>query len=299
MKKEGTGAYYLSGKSKARFEGQLTQPVDVSKNKNGKLHLWFYVNNCSYFAQDYPLLVKIGSSISTDSLEWEIPLNELTSGGWTEIILDLNAPTTVKGTIDLSAINYINVHQNITKVLGAYYQDSRLVTAVDDICVLAPQESGEIADKKLVFGCGDSALTGAANVRYTKYLNVPVNIKAYQKGALQVRLYLNNIDNFASAGAMCVEIGSSRRCDCEEMQWAISLENLKTGWNDISLSFADATASGMTHLGAIDYLRIYYTGNSSESLTTQLGDIYATLGKELGGNTTGGNATSDWNEWFE
>ena len=299
MKKEGTGSYYVSGRSKARFEGQLTQTIDISANKNGKLYLWFYVNNRSYLAQGYPLIVKIGSSTTTNSLEWNIPLSQLNSGGWTEIVLDLNSPDTVKGTIDFSAINYINVHQNITAIGGSYYQDSRLVTAVDDIRVVAPTESGEIADKKLVFGCGDSALTGLSNVRYSKYVNVPVNIKAYKKGALQLRLYINDVENFTSAGAVCVEIGSSRRCDCEELQWTIPSGNLKSGWNDITLPFSDAVASGMVHLGAVDYLRVYYTGNSSESMTTQLADIYAILGKELGGNITGGSDTSDWNEWFE
>lgn len=138
--------------------------------------------------------------------------------------------------------------------------------------------------------------TGTDTVRYNSFLKTPVNLAAYEKGTLHLRLYINDKSYFTSEEPLYIEIGSSRRCDCEELQWSVPLEELQNGWNDIVLNYADATETGIIHMGAIDYFRIYHEGNSDE-LVTILDNVY-TLMSDLMFENVGGSDCSDWSEWF-
>lgn len=136
--------------------------------------------------------------------------------------------------------------------------------------------------------------TGAGVVRFSACLDTPVNLAQYEKGKLVIRLYVDDVSNFTSSSPLYVEISSSRRCDCEELQWAIPVSELETGWNKIVLDMEEATSTGIIHLGAIDYIRIFHTGNS-DTLVTIVDNIFAT-NQELNFEDT----TEDdyiWSEW--
>ena len=300
--KEGTGAFYMKGTNKVRCAVQMT-PVDISMCKNGQLHLWFYVNKTSYLASSYPLLIKLGSDATAEecTLEWSISLDKLSDDEWTELVLDLTEPTTKTGTIDYSAINYLKIYQDIS--LSFIQQNSSLITKVDHIYV-TPAEEDSDATSKVLFDCdstddmtvtssgafeitsasgefkeetgtGAFKTTGAGVERWSVFLDIPVNIKAYGEGKLHLDLYINSMENFTDTSAFRLEIGSSRRADCEEMQWQIPLADLTEGWNSITLDMTKATETGITHLGVIDYFRIYHTG-TGENLVTILDNVYVT-----------------------
>lgn len=144
-------------------------------------------------------------------------------------------------------------------------------------------------------GTGAFKTTGAATTRWNVCLDNPINIAAYKESQLHLKLYINDVNNFTSNSSIYVEIGSSRRCDCEELEWAIPISELKSGWNSIVLNLDDAVSTGIIHLGAIDYFRIHHSGNSDE-LVTILDDVYV-LTTELDLEETVPN-DNEWSEWI-
>ena len=126
-------------------------------------------------------------------------------------------------------------------------------------------------------GTGAFKTSGNAAERIKMFLDTPINIASYEDGKLCLDLYINDKDCFTYTDALRVEIGSSRRTDCEELQWNISLDNLQEGWNTIELNLSEGTRikDEMIHLGAIDYFRIYHTGATDE-LVTILDNVYVT-----------------------
>ena len=295
--KQGTGAYIKQGRATERLAVQTEITVDASIYKNGKLHLWFYVNDVDYLASWSDLTIELGKT-NANALTWKRSLNTL-KDGWNELELDLSLANGYSD-FDFSAINYLEIYQGTG---SSYLQNSALVTVVDDVRIIPGAETD--STQKVLIDCdtedtdlnittsgtfevtnvsgeytegtGAFKTSGKVNERIIMFMDTPINIASYEEGKLCLDFYINSKSNFTNAEGLRIEIGSSRRADCEELQWNISLDELKDGWNHIELNISEGATmkDKIIHLGAVDYFRIYHTGTSNE-LITILDNVYVT-----------------------
>ena len=198
-------------------------------------------------------------------------------------------------------------------IAGALNLYNRLLMVLEDgeescediINIQASEKEG--TETRMIYD-GTLETTGTTEVRNLVFLDTPVDLDLYEQGTLHLRLYINDMKNLTSNAPFYLEISSARRSDCEELQWVIPLNKLQSDWNDITLRFEDATANGIIHIGAIDYIRLYHVGNSEE-LVTCIENIYADWtapapdeeeeNSDLTVEENGGSNSSDWKEWFE
>ena len=105
--------------------------------------------------------------------------------------------------------------------------------------------------------------------------DAPVDLQVSKEtGAVKFWLYTDD-PLFHAANACQFEINSSPDWDTNELTWNLNPENLvlETGWNEITLSMADAIYSnGTCDLGAVQIIR-FYALFCPENVTIKIDDI--------------------------
>ncbi len=281
--KEGTGAFVSNGTLQQLWNIKMTNPVDISACKDGKLHFWLYIEDTSKWKGN--VRVEIGSAGVPDQeeLEWQIPIADL-KNGWNEVYLDFGSPMSKAGIIDMTRINHFRIYQSA----GASTDPFAVI--VDDICavkstqILKCDDPSEVANSVTVTkdpnffkeGLGAFYLSGIQQVRWAARLSNPVDISGCKDGKLHFWFYIDDISKWN--GQLIVEINSSGQFDKNELQWNINPTTLKSGWNEMSLPFASAIESAGNEMDrkSVKYLRIFQAGgNARGDVKTSIDDISA------------------------
>ncbi len=284
---EGTGAMKTTSKTSTVFEGVLNTPVDISwylQNK-GYVHYSIYLDNPSKYGDLFVLEFTSAGVCDKDELTFVKKVNTLKKG-WNDVYIQLTERTAKKGNPDLTKINYVRIyHTN--------YKDTstKQTIIVDNICMTDKQYDSytetQAVDGQMIISCntlnvfkntngvittkarefveGTGALKSTA-VRgsITGLLDQSVNISSYvADGYLHISYYNGNLDN--TGANLVVELSSSDALDTDEYQWSAAKSTLKTGWNELSFKFSEATKIGSPNPNAIKRFRVYASGSKDEN----------------------------------
>ena len=144
--KEGSGALLNTSGTQELFRFTM-MPVNIADYTNGYLHFWLYISNTS--AWNGTVIVELTSSgvPDTNELQWNLDKSTL-QNGWNEVERALSDPSSRKGTINFSAVNFLRIFQ----ASGA--ASAALTVALDDLRV-CPYDSYSKADLRFVTSVDD------------------------------------------------------------------------------------------------------------------------------------------------
>ena len=255
--KEGTGAFKNTGSGIVWWQVIMQDLVDVSKYKDGGIHLWLYVSDASKL--DKAVNVELGSGGKSDVDEYQWIVSSLSSG-WNELVLDFESAI-VTGNPDLSNVNYF-------RVFGKRNGD--ITVLLDDVRAIEPEKDSDVlgmittCDSTRKLKLGTASLTTvegeykegtgafktakASNLRASITLNKPVDISAYTDGRLHLWLYIDNPEKIYKG--FLVELGNDAS---NFYRWTVAPGTLQSGWNELYFNFEDAYLKlGDTNFKEID-----------------------------------------------
>lgn len=87
--------------------------TDLTAFKNGKLHLWIYVEDLSKVLGGQLELTSSGAP-DDHEMSWELR-KYLTQNGWNEVTLPLREAAAVAGGADLTMLNYIRIYLSLSE----------------------------------------------------------------------------------------------------------------------------------------------------------------------------------------
>jgi hypothetical protein len=119
------------------------------------------------------------------------------------------------------------------------------------------------------------ALIGAGGLLNTYFTVNPINPGITRaNGHLHFMIYLSTVDNLNFDGGQ-IEI-SSNTADHNELSWSTSvLKSAKVGWNEVNLSFKDASVTdGDCDLSAIKWFRVYVPTSIQHDQSVMIKDAY-------------------------
>ena len=118
------GAYALQAKNPSTgIYGTFKTKVDIASYKKGSIHIWVYVNDCSYLNKDMTFELSSSGTCNKNEYEWTIQKKDLKTG-WNEFTLAFE-DAYVTGKPDLANINYFR--------LFTASPDTNLKFALDDV----------------------------------------------------------------------------------------------------------------------------------------------------------------------
>ena len=288
--KEGIGAFKSVGSKLVWWRVSLEDVVDVSKYKDGGIHVSLYVSDPSKIEKSVAIELSSGGKSDKNEYQWNIPVAKIAKG-WNEFELKF-ADAGVTGTPDLSALNYMRIYGKVTGEITAILDDVR---AIDIEQVILVPNNGMIlncdtTDKMQVVsdntfsiteeadehteGTGAFKTVGSKTIRWSVVLEEWVDISQFKDEGIHASVYVSDPTKLTSS--LCIEISSGGKNDVDEYQWRVS--GLQAGWNELNLDFASAAVTGTPDLSAINYIRIYR--ESSEDIVMILDDFRATLIEE-------------------
>ena len=298
---EGTGAFKTVGLQNLLLAGVFAQPVDLSEYKDGLIHVSLYINDISLLKQEIFLELTSSGTWDADEYNWAITLEQL-KNGWNELYLPF-ANAVITGSPDIKKIDFVRFFtigqkEGLVTIFDNVYATNQgakdsakettspygeMITSGNTINVFRWLNYVEVTSKKneYVEGTGAFKTIGFQNLLLEGVFSEPKNLFAYKDGSIHVSLYIN--DTKLLKDNIYLELTSSGICDKDEYNWEVSISQLKNGWNEIYLPFANATITGKPNLKAIDFIR-FFTTEQKKGLVTIFDNVYAT-NKKVGSNS--------------
>ena len=304
---QGKGSFGRQSSNSAIGTGVFDKPVDISKYKNGSLHISIYINNPEKTKSGLWFELSSSGTYDKEEISWVIPRSVLKEG-WNEFYLSI--PESYKaGQIDFTKVNFYRFFE-ISPGYGVtiyydnvYLTDKKGTVYVPDLPAIEPDEFEESSSPhgKMIMSCNTvNILSGIRNAKVTTqpeyvvegtgaFMLVPevgasafvfknsTDISAYKDGNLHLSLYVN--DTTYLTNKVTLELTSSGKNDVDEFTFIINSSSLSNGWNHIWIPLSSASIVGNADLSKINFLRIFTTKPKS-GLTMVLDDVYATMERE-------------------
>lgn len=270
---EGTGAFKL-GVNHCSY-GKFIDTRDISKYKDGYIHINVYVNDVSHLTNAFNLELSSGGVYDKDEYQWVIETSALKSG-WNELWLPI-ADGIKLGNPDLSAINFFrvftmaptegykiiidNVYATMDGARDSYKETAAvkgmMITSCNTINTFSKLDKAEVTTKKGEFVEGTGALksTNPTSSLIEANFKKKVDISAFKDGYIHLSVYINDTSYLGEL--LILELTSSGTFDKDEFHFDIATSNLKNGWNDITIPMSKGGYVENPNLSAINYLRIY------------------------------------------
>ena len=292
------------------------QTVDLSAYSRGTISFWVYVNNAAY-VKGSTITVEISSSGVPDKneLSWTISGDTLKTG-WNEVTLSLSSGKSTPDAIDLAKVNFFRIFSldcdpGLQVILDAVSYNQAVTRIPGDGMILScdTDDAMEIKTKNTFSittaasehkeGTGAFKVTGSDIIWFQAQLRELVDVSKYASGGLHLWVYVSDSDKLESN--LCIELGSGGNYDVDEYQWNVG--GLESGWNELELSFASATATGSPDLSNINWFRVY--APNTGSLTGIVDDVRAiyieekeaVLGMIMDCDSTGGMTVQSNNKF--
>ncbi len=231
--------------------------------------------------------VNDGTNTNTYGLnKWNITA---VGNNWYHVKINLNDASIAAKNFNLAKFQSFSVYANTTNSLDT---DLPNTTFRVDNLVAHYDESASTPDPKpnpdpegvwSIDGSYSKKTTGT----FSFVLNgFELDLSAYKKSDLYLtmRVFIENTDgsdnvlDFTSDGQ--IELTSSGECDKQEANWSVPKLGLKSGWNDIRLSLANAASDTGLNLASINYLRFYSRKAGDAEFNVKIEDIKITNIKE-------------------
>lgn len=304
---QGKGSFGRQSSNSAIGTGVFDKPVDISKYKNGSLHISVYINDPEKTKRALWFELTSSGTFDKEEISWVIPRSVLKKG-WNEFYLSI--PDSYKvGNIDFTKVNFFRFYEDNPGYGVTIYYDNIYVTDkkgtvyVPDLPAIEPDDYQETASPygKMIMSCNTvNILSGIRNAKVTtqpEYVvegtgsfrlvpevgasafvfKNPIDISGYKDGNLHLSLYINDISYLTTK--ISLELTSSGTNDVDEFTYTIDLSSLQNGWNHLWLPMDSAAKLGNPNLSKINFLRIYTT-KPKTGLIMALDDVYATMNGE-------------------
>lgn len=304
---QGKGSFGRQSSSSAIGTGVFDKPVDISKYKNGSLHISVYIDNPEKTKRALWFELSSSGTYDKEEISWVIPRSVLKKG-WNEFYLSV--PESYKaGEIDFTKVNFYRFYEDNPGYGVTIYYDNIYLTDkkgtvyVPDLPTVEPDEFEESGSPygKMIMSCNTvNILNGIRNAKVTtqpEYVaegtgafmlvpevgasafvfKSPTDLSAYKDGNLHLSLYVN--DTSYLTNKVTLELTSSGKNDVDEFTFIIDASSLSNGWNHIWIPIGSASVEGNADLSRINFLRIFTTKPKS-GLTMVLDDVYATTESE-------------------
>lgn len=304
---QGKGSFGRQSSSSAIGTGVFDKPVDISKYKNGSLHISVYIDNPEKTKRALWFELSSSGTYDKEEISWVIPRSVLKKG-WNEFYLSV--PESYKaGEIDFTKVNFYRFYEDNPGYGVTIYYDNIYLTDkkgtvyVPDLPTVEPDEFEESGSPygKMIMSCNTvNILNGIRNAKVTtqpEYVaegtgafmlvpevgasafvfKSPTDLSAYKDGNLHLSLYVN--DTSYLTNKVTLELTSSGKNDVDEFTFIIDASSLSNGWNHIWIPIGSASVEGNADLSRINFLRIFTTKPKS-GLTMVLDDVYATMESE-------------------
>ncbi len=249
-------------------------PKDLSFFSDGYLHMWLYVDKAANL-RPYAGMIEISSagSVDNEELYWELHTLGL-KDGWNELYLPISSALPQgDGAFDISRFNTMRVvvmfnENGGTAGIDEIYMTGEKPTQVPDTMVISEVEEQNGWDS--VNGITVSSENPAVGSNWVKTVNPDfwpsiawwcpaMDISPYaQSGYLHMWLYIPKAADVVGGE---IELTSSGTADSGEAAWPLISLNLKDGWNELYLPFAEAVktdgSAGPVNYEAINFIRIF------------------------------------------
>ena len=276
---QGTGALNLVNiKYTSMMVYGTFEPVDISNYKS--FHISLYVNDPKYLGEkNITLELTSSGQYDVEEIAWGISPSKL-KAGWNDLYLDMNAAS-VMPTADLTKMCYFRIYCSGAGVGMRAYLDSMYMTNTEPNYVKEPEKlastrEGYILDFDSLEGlfssgkltlvtdknkCKDGAAVQIENPTdvWIRTKLQTIDLSGYKEGKFKLWLYVNDASLLTKDSGMTIELTSSGEADKNEISWSFGISHLKTGWNELNLSFASANKSSKEEIDwtKVDFLRIY------------------------------------------
>ena len=293
---QGTGALaigsFASGTSGTVNTYGCFEGVDISNYAEGSIHVSLYVSDTRYLGDTIIFELSSSGHWDVEEICWFIPPSVLKQG-WNDLYLSMEDKIATGGDINLKSINFFRMFTSGTKV--------GLDVIID--CVYATNTAGMSLEKQAGYPASTKAgylmdcdtldgISSSGRVKITKaegeykegkgailVSNPDVNwvgttlktadISAYENGKLTFWLYVNKA-SYVKDGLITVELSSSGTWDQNEITWWLNGSDLKTGWNEVSLSMLTAVNSSKDRTQPIDLTKVNFFRIFGENCSSNL-----------------------------
>ncbi|NRF41553.1 hypothetical protein [Pedobacter foliorum] len=274
-----------SGDDFMQFIKHLATPLDSKlTTANGQFSFWWYISDVSAIKEDGQIEITSGGDADKDEYGWSVAkLLPTLKNGWNQVNLNLR-DADLSGTPNPAALNFFRVFfWTKTK------DHSDVITGVDGLVLRAvppaPAVSFDNADKPDGWetvgaptietsgkkeGTGylkNTIANGGDFMQFIRKFETPVN-STFNKdnGQFKFWWYISDVSNIKKDGS--IELTSSGKADDHESAWDVAplVDNLKNGWNEITLDFDKAinTGDGGADFKSINYFRVFFFTNSKD-----------------------------------
>lgn len=304
---QGTGAFANMKFQNNLLFGTFKQAVDISNYEKGSVHISLYVEDKNCLTDGINFELASNGVCDSDELQWILPLSKLEEG-WNEYYLSITGAMR-SGKPDLTNVNFfraytINPTMGVTVILDNVYatdtegvayepdpvplkavvpdgyqetqtEHGKMLMSCNTVNVFSALEYVEVTTQKNEFieGTGAFKTVGLQNLLLAGVFSQPVDLSEYKDGLLHVSLYINDVSLLKQE--IYLELTSSGTWDADEYNWAITLDQLKNGWNELYLPFANAVVTGKPDIKKIDFVR-FFTIGQKEGLVTIFDNVYTT-----------------------
>lgn len=255
--------YYFNAESK-----------DLSPFSDGYLHMWMYVDNVANL-RPYAGMIEMSSAgvVDNEEIYWEIHSMGL-HNGWNELYLNISSALSQgDAAFDISQFDTMRVvvmfnENGGTAGIDEIYMTNEKPAEVPDTMVISEVEERSGWDS--VNGITVSTENAAVGTRWIKTANADywpsiawwcpaMDVSPYaESGYLHMWLYIPNAADVVGGE---IELTSSGTADSGEAAWLLTSLNLKDGWNELYLPFAEAVktdgSAGPVNYKAINFIRIF------------------------------------------
>lgn len=290
---EGTGAFKTIGYQNLLLEGVFAEPKDLSAYKGGSIHVSFYINDTKLLNDNIYLELTSSGTWDKDEYNWEITVSQL-KNGWNQLYLPF-ANATVTGKPDIEKLDFVRFFtvdqkKGLVTIFDDVYATNKgakdtaketsspygeMIISGNTINVFKWLNCVEVTNKKneYIEGTGALKTTGHQNLLLEGAFSEPKNLSAYKNGSIHVSLYIN--DTKLLKDNIYLELTSSGTWDKDEYNWEIPANQLKNGWNELYLPFANAMKTGKPNAEKLDFIR-FFTVGQKKGLVTIFDNMYAT-----------------------
>ena len=202
------------------------------------------------------------------------------SGGWYHAAVEVPSDSKV----DLASFKKFTFYTLPETPLDTSLSD--VIFKLDNLSALLSEGKPSDKDEEGVWsieGSFERTSTGTFSFILNQF---ELDLSKYQKSDLYLtmRVYIANKDgsdnvlDFTSDGQ--IELTSSGVCDVKEANWSVPKLGLKSGWNELRLSLANAANDTGHELSKINYFRFYSREAGSSVFDIKIQDIKITSLKE-------------------
>ncbi len=273
----------------------FTKNFDLSKHNTLEFDLFCFKNgDTSYnmwsdvtasYGDKIAVEVSDGTNVNVYGLDkWNVTS---VSNLWHHVVINLNDATSASKNFDFSKFASFSIYTNTTATLdtalpNTAYRIDNLV-AHYDADALKPEPPADTDGIWEIPGSFEKTTKGTFSYVVKNFEH---DLSAYKKSDLYLtmRIFIENTDgsdnvlDFTSEGQ--IELTSSGDCDKQEANWSVPKLGLKSGWNDIRLSLANADGDNGFNLSTVNYLRFYSKKAGESDFNVKIQDIAITNIKE-------------------